>query len=175
MEYGILNKIDSPEDLKKLDRESLNRLAVEIREFLISSVGLTGGHLASNLGVIELTLAIHKAFDSPKDHIIFDVGHQSYTHKLLTGRFEKFSTLRQAGGLSGFTGSLRSVLEVTVTLYPTPQQSITAVEATASVNNSSPLRQYIIVITSYRQIFSCVFGRSTRPDKGVQRQTVRPS
>ena len=111
MEYGILNKIDSPEDLKKLDRESLDRLAVEIREFLISSVGLTGGHLASNLGVIELTLAIHKVFDSPKDHIIFDVGHQSYVHKLITGRRESFTDLRKPGGLSGFTQRRESLYD----------------------------------------------------------------
>ena len=103
MEYEILNGIESPADIKKLDRKSIERLTNEIREFLIDNVGRTGGHLASNLGVIELTLAIHKVFDSPRDHIIFDVGHQSYVHKLVTGRRESFSSLRKPGGLSGFT------------------------------------------------------------------------
>ena len=98
----ILSSINSPEDLKELDVNSLNKLSGEIREFLIDTVLKTGGHLASNLGVVELTLALHKVFSAPDDDIIFDVGHQSYVHKIICGRREKFSTLRQRGGLSGF-------------------------------------------------------------------------
>jgi len=103
IEYLLLNKINSPDDLKQLDREALDELADEIRRFLIDNVSECGGHLASNLGVVELTIALHRVFDSPTDKIVWDVGHQSYVHKLLTGRREGFNTLRTPGGLSGFT------------------------------------------------------------------------
>lgn len=103
MSYEILNGINSPADLKALDEDKLPYLSDEIREFLVEHIGRTGGHLASNLGVVELSLAIHRVFDSPSDHIIFDVGHQAYVHKLITGRRERFDTLRRPGGLSGFT------------------------------------------------------------------------
>ena len=102
MPYEILEKINSPADLKVLPREDIPALAKEIREFLVSVTEKNGGHLASNLGMVEITLAIHKVFNSPKDHIVFDVGHQSYVHKILTGRRERFDTLRKPGGLSGF-------------------------------------------------------------------------
>ena len=99
----ILEKISSPADVRKLDEDELQLLCADIRETLIETVSSNGGHLASNLGTVELTIALHKCFNSPHDSIIWDVGHQAYTHKLLTGRYEKFSTLRKAGGLSGFT------------------------------------------------------------------------
>jgi 1-deoxy-D-xylulose-5-phosphate synthase len=98
----LLDRIQKPNDIKKIPREDLPRLAGEIREFLIEKVSMTGGHLGSNLGVVELTLALHRQLNLPKDKIIFDVGHQSYIHKLLTGRREGFDTLRQYGGMSGF-------------------------------------------------------------------------
>jgi len=94
--------IRSPKDLKKLNIEQLNILCAEIRENLIETVSKNGGHLASNLGVVELTVAVHYVFDSPSDSVLFDVGHQCYVHKLLTGRSDSFSTIRQKGGLSGF-------------------------------------------------------------------------
>lgn len=97
-----LDKINSPEDLKKLDLKKLDRLAEEIRSFLISSISKTGGHLASNLGAVELTIALHYCFNCPKDKIIWDVGHQAYTHKILTGRKNEFVSLRKLDGLSGF-------------------------------------------------------------------------
>ena len=97
-----LSKISSPTDLRALPKEKLDALAKEIRSELVRVVSQNGGHLASNLGVVELTMAIHRVFDSPKDHIIFDVGHQSYVHKMLTGRYDKIDTIRQSGGLSGF-------------------------------------------------------------------------
>lgn len=98
----LLDTIHCPNDLKKLDVQTLKRLAEEIREFVIATVSHTGGHLAPNLGVVELTLALHTVFDTPKDRIVWDVGHQAYIHKILTGRKEKFHTLRQFGGISGF-------------------------------------------------------------------------
>ena len=99
----ILNHIQNPSDIKKLDIDELNALADEIKLFLIESIEKTGGHLSSNLGTIELTLAMHYVFDSPSDTFIWDVGHQAYTHKILTGRKDLMSTLRQKDGLSGFT------------------------------------------------------------------------
>lgn len=98
----LLDKIKSPDDLKKLDTGELTQLCHEIREFLIDSVSETGGHLASNLGIVELTVALHTVFDVPKDKIVFDVGHQSYVHKILTGRKDNFGTLRRFHGMSGF-------------------------------------------------------------------------
>ena len=99
---NLLDQVNSLKDLKKLGKKQLPILASEIREFLIKSVQETGGHLASNLGVVELTIALHYIFNSPKDILIWDVGHQTYTHKILTGRKNQFSTLRQYLGLSGF-------------------------------------------------------------------------
>lgn len=98
----ILDRIQKENDIKNLTEEEVIALAAEIRQFLIESISVTGGHLASNLGVVELTMALHLCFDLPKDKIIWDVGHQSYTHKILTGRKEGFASLRQYGGLSGF-------------------------------------------------------------------------
>ena len=98
----VLEKIQKENDIKKLTPEELKLLKDEIRQFLIESISVTGGHLASNLGVVELTMALHLCFDLPKDKIVWDVGHQSYTHKILTGRKDGFSSLRQYGGMSGF-------------------------------------------------------------------------
>jgi 1-deoxy-D-xylulose-5-phosphate synthase len=104
----LLNKINNTNDLKNLDEKDLQDLALEIRGFLIDSINKTGGHLSSNLGVIDLTICLHYIFNSPQDSIIFDVGHQAYTHKILTGRKEKMATIRQGGGLSGFTNRVES-------------------------------------------------------------------
>jgi 1-deoxy-D-xylulose-5-phosphate synthase len=106
--YGLLSSIQSPQDLRDLTNDQLEELSVEIRSFLIERVCQTGGHLGPNLGVIELTLAVHRVFDSPRDPIVFDTGHQSYVHKILTGRHDQFPTLRQRHGLSG---------------YPSPEES----------------------------------------------------
>ncbi len=108
MDKKILSGVKSPSDIKNLNKEELSVLCDEIRDEIIRTVSKNGGHLASNLGVVELTVALHRAFSSPKDAIIFDVGHQSYTHKLLTGRFDKFSSLRTEGGISGFMRPLES-------------------------------------------------------------------
>ena len=108
MNYELLENINSTSDVKALSCGDVERLCGEIREFLIEKIGKTGGHLASNLGVVELSVALHRVFDSPTDHIIFDVGHQAYVHKLLTGRRERFDELRTPGGLSGFTSRRES-------------------------------------------------------------------
>lgn len=97
-----LSNIHSPEDFKKIPKEELDDVAKEIRSELVRVVSQNGGHLASNLGVVELSMAIHRVFDTPKDHVIFDVGHQSYVHKMLTGRYSQIESIRKAGGLSGF-------------------------------------------------------------------------
>ena len=99
---NILEQIQSPSDLKKLSEDQLPQLCQQIRFFLVNSVSKTGGHLASNLGVVELTVALHRVYDTSRDRLLFDVGHQSYVHKILTGRREAFHTLRQFGGISGF-------------------------------------------------------------------------
>lgn len=107
----MLENIHSPEDIKQLNIDQLTQLAEEIREFLVQNVSQTGGHLASNLGIVELTLALHYVYDLPEDKIVWDVGHQAYVHKLLTGRREQFDTLRQAGGISGFPKTSESVYD----------------------------------------------------------------
>ena len=99
---GILETINSPADLRALDQPHLTQLAVEVRAFLIEQTSRTGGHLSPNLGVVELTFALHRVFDSPKDAIVWDTGHQAYVHKMVTGRSKDFARLRQAGGLSGY-------------------------------------------------------------------------
>ncbi len=110
--YDILNKINKPQDLKALDKKELSELCSQIRDFLVEKVTKCGGHLASNLGVVELTVALHLIYDMPSDKIVWDVGHQSYVHKILTGRREQFDTLRQYNGLSGFPKTGESEFDV---------------------------------------------------------------
>ena len=100
---GLLEKINSPADLKAIPRSQLQELAEDIRKTIVNVVSQTGGHLASSLGAVELAIAIHYVFDTPNDKVIWDVGHQAYAHKLLTGRRDQFETLRQQNGISGFT------------------------------------------------------------------------
>ena len=102
-EYTLLSGLGSPSDIRSMSNDELSRLCSEIRTKMIGTISQNGGHLASNLGTVELTIALHLAFDSPHDKLIFDVGHQCYTHKLITGRFDKFDSLRLENGLSGFT------------------------------------------------------------------------
>lgn len=130
-----LTQYHFPDDLKSMDDHQLDLLTVAIRDFLIENVSKTGGHLASNLGIVELTLALHKVFDSPRDKIIWDVGHQSYVHKILTGRAGDFATLRQIGGLSGFPKSKESVHDV----YETGHSS-TSISAAAGIAAARDLK-----------------------------------
>ena len=108
----LINRIQKPNDIKQFDTQEWAPLADEIREFLLENVSVTGGHLASNLGCVELTMALHLVLDFPKDKIIWDVGHQSYTHKILTGRQKEFEHLRQYGGMSGFPKRKESETDV---------------------------------------------------------------
>ena len=110
-EYSYLGRVNSPNDLKRLNSDEIKALCGEIRECIIETTENNGGHLASNLGAVELSVAIHKIFNCPADHVIFDVGHQSYTHKLLTGRYARFDTLRRPGGITGFTNRAESVYD----------------------------------------------------------------
>ena len=98
----LLSLINSPDDLRQLDKDQLPQVANEIRALIVDSVQQTGGHISSNLGVVELTLALHYVFNTPEDRFVWDVGHQSYAHKIITGRRDQMHTMRQAGGLSGF-------------------------------------------------------------------------
>lgn len=117
-DFKILSQLNSPEDLRKLPEEELPELCSEIREKLIEVVSVNGGHLASNLGVVELTVALHKTFKTPHDSIVWDVGHQSYTHKMLTGRFDKIDTIRKKEdfqvSLSVAKVNMMNLMQVTV-------------------------------------------------------------
>lgn len=115
MEYRFLGRVNSPADIRKLDSREINTLCEEIREEIIKTVSENGGHLASNLGTVELTVALHLCFYSPDDTIVFDVGHQCYTHKMLTGRYKKFSTLRKKNGISGFMKPEESIHDAFIT------------------------------------------------------------
>ncbi|MGH3946517.1 MAG: 1-deoxy-D-xylulose-5-phosphate synthase N-terminal domain-containing protein, partial [Pseudonocardiaceae bacterium] len=109
---SLLGRITGPTDLKGLSLASLAVLAEEIRAFLIDKISGAGGHLGSNLGAVELTIAAHRVFNSPQDVLLFDTGHQAYVHKILTGRCAEFDSLRQAGGLSGYPSRAESVHDV---------------------------------------------------------------
>src|SRR5271170_2551490 len=100
--YDLLKTINDPADLRQLDRKALDTLAVELRAFVLDSVSKTGGHLSSNLGTVELTIALHYVFNTPDDRLVWDVGHQTYAHKILTGRRAGMKKLRMLGGISGF-------------------------------------------------------------------------
>lgn len=121
---SLLSKIEGPEDLKKLKPSQLKLLAEEIRKLILDVVSKNGGHLAPNLGVVELTLALHYVFDTPKDKIVWDVGHQCYTHKILTGRRDAFKTLRTFQGLAGFPKRAESPYDVLDTDTAVPQYQL---------------------------------------------------
>ena len=124
MDNKLSNRINCPQDLKKLSAEELELLAAELRQEVLTVVSENGGHLASNLGVVELTLALHSVYDSPADKIIWDVGHQCYIHKLLTGRRREFSTLRRFGGLSGFPKTAESPHDIAETGHSSTSISV---------------------------------------------------
>ncbi len=140
----FLEKINSPEDLKKLNTVELARLAEEIRPYIIKVVSRTGGHLSSNLGVVELTIALHYVFDAPNDKIIWDVGHQCYTHKILTERKGKFDTLRQDEGLSGFPSRKESVYDVFDTGHAS--NSISIAVGLAEAQKKADKKQKIVAV-----------------------------
>ena len=125
MKQDILAKVNDPKDIRLLSLAELNRLAEEIREMMIETVSKRGGHLASSLGTVELTLALHYVFDTPRDRLVWDVGHQAYAHKIITGRKGRFDTLRQRGGISGFPKRAESpydTFDVGHSGLPSPQR-----------------------------------------------------
>ncbi|NYT76844.1 1-deoxy-D-xylulose-5-phosphate synthase [Alcaligenaceae bacterium] len=140
-----LETINSPADLRTLDRDELKEIAVQLREFVLNSVSKTGGHLSSNLGTVELTIALHSVFDTPHDRIVWDVGHQSYPHKILTGRRERMSTLRQKDGISGFPRRCESEYDAFGTAHSSTSISAVLGMAVAS-RNTGTHRQHIAVI-----------------------------
>lgn len=141
----LLDRIHSPADLKALDKRELRRLSDQLREFVLTSVSRTGGHLSSNLGTVELTVALHYVYDTPHDRIIWDVGHQSYPHKILTGRKAAMSTLRQFGGISGFPRRSESEYDAFGTAHSSTSISAALGMAVAS-RNAGVSRQHIAVI-----------------------------
>ena len=145
MSTELLDSIHSPADLKPLDRRALKRLADELRSFLLQSVSRTGGHLSSNLGTVELTVALHYVYDTPHDRIIWDVGHQSYPHKILTGRKQGMAHLRQFGGMSGFPKRSESEYDSFGTAHSSTSISAALGMAVAS-RNAGVSRQHIAVI-----------------------------
>jgi len=145
MSTDLLNRTHSPADIKGLDRRGLKQLADELRGFVLQSVSRTGGHLSSNLGTVELTVALHYVYDTPHDRIIWDVGHQSYPHKILTGRKEQMSGLRQLGGISGFPKRSESEHDAFGTAHSSTSISAALGMAVAS-RNAGVSRQHIAVI-----------------------------
>ena len=144
MNYEILGKIESPKDVKSLDNKKLSLLAEEVRDAIVSTVSKNGGHLASNLGAVELTIAIHKVFNSPADKIIWDVGHQVYAHKLLTGRYKDFHTLRQEGGLSGFSRPNESEHDIVYSGHSSV--SISTALGIAAANKVNSKKDYAVAV-----------------------------
>lgn len=143
-EFKFLNNINSPEDLKKLNTNELEILASEIRSFMVESVSKTGGHLSSNLGVVELSIAMHKCFNSPKDKFVWDVGHQIYTHKILTGRRDVFNTLRTENGISGFCAPNESEHDVFYSGHSST--SISAALGIAEANKMQGKKDYTVAV-----------------------------
>ncbi len=142
--FKFLGEINSPDKLKKLNIAELETLATEIRSFMIDSVSKTGGHLSSNLGVVELSIAMHKCFDSPNDKIVWDVGHQIYTHKILTGRMDKFDTLRTEDGISGFCAPNESEHDIFYSGHSST--SISAALGIAEANKIKGKKDYTIAV-----------------------------
>jgi len=149
-QYPLLERIDSPRDLRALDRHQLGQVALELRAFLLESVSRTGGHLSSNLGTVELSVALHYVFDTPRDRVIWDVGHQSYPHKILTGRRERMHTLRQFGGISGFPRRVESEFDTFGTAHSSTSISAALGMAVASrhhgENQGAGRRRHVAVI-----------------------------
>ena len=141
-----LEQINSPADLRRLDRRELKELADQLRQFVLESVSRTGGHLSSNLGTVELTIALHHIFNTPDDRLVWDVGHQSYPHKILTGRRDAMARLRQAGGISGFPKRSESEYDAFGTAHSSTSISAVLGMAVASRNTGHTRRQHIAVI-----------------------------
>src|ERR1700752_2060495 len=142
----LLESINSPTDLGKLELDQLNTLAAEIRSFIVKAVSVTGGHLGSNLGAVELTIALHRVFASPRDILLWDTGHQAYVHKILTGRRDMFATLRKSGGLSGYPSRAESVHDWVENSHASPILSYAHGMAAAIARSGTPDRRVVAVI-----------------------------
>lgn len=142
--YKYLENITSPDDVKKLNNEQLTELCSELRDKIISTAALNGGHVASNLGCVELTVALHKSFNSPEDQIVWDVGHQCYSHKLLTGRYKDFYTLRKKGGITGFTNPKESEHDIFYSGHSST--SISAAYGLAKAKKIKGEKGYVIAV-----------------------------
>src|ERR1700676_4986967 len=142
----LLEEISGPQDLRGLGSSDLERLCEEIRDLLIPAVARTGGHLGPNLGVVELTVALHRVFDSPRDRIVFDTGHQAYVHKMLTGPAERFGTLRQRGGLTGYPSQAESVHDLVENSHASTSLSYADGLAKAYKLRGEPDRTVVAVI-----------------------------
>src|SRR6476659_8822370 len=143
---GLLSSITDPGDLRALTPEQLAILATEIRDFLVDKVSKTGGHLGPNLGVVELTIALHQVFDSPRDRILFDTGHQAYVHKILTGRQAGFARLKQRGGLSGYPSQAESEHDVIENSHASTALSYADGLARAYAVRGEPNRHVVAVV-----------------------------
>ena len=144
MQDPILHKIETPDDLRKLSRDDLPQLARELRTFIIESVSQTGGHLSSNLGTVELAIALHYVFQTPNDRLIWDVGHQSYAHKILTGRRDQMQALRKLGGISGFPRRSESIFDTFGTAHSST--SISAAMGMARAFQTKGTKQVAVAI-----------------------------
>jgi 1-deoxy-D-xylulose-5-phosphate synthase len=142
----LLESINSPADLRRLDPSLLAPLAEEIRAFIVQAVSVTGGHLGSNLGAVELTLAVHRVFSSPRDVVLWDTGHQAYVHKIVTGRREQFATLRQEGGLSGYPSRAESVHDLVENSHASTILSYAHGLAAAIARSDAPDRRIVAII-----------------------------
>ena len=155
-QHTILDRVNSPLDLKTLTLEEMNQLAAEIRQMIIEVVSQNGGHLAPNLGVVELTIALHRVFDSPRDKLIFDVGHQAYIHKILTGRKQAFPTLRQYKGISGFPKRQES-----------PHDIFGVGHSSTSLSVSSGILTQLLLCALSQNTFLCAANCSSVSPSGV--------
>jgi 1-deoxy-D-xylulose-5-phosphate synthase len=143
--YPLLTAIDDPSQLRSLSREQIKALAQELRSYVLESVSQTGGHLSSNLGTVELTIALHTIFNTPEDRLIWDVGHQTYPHKILTGRREAMKTLRQLGGISGFPRRSESEFDTFGTAHSSTSISAALGMAVASKLSGSPRHSVAVI------------------------------
>ncbi|MFM7507173.1 MAG: 1-deoxy-D-xylulose-5-phosphate synthase N-terminal domain-containing protein, partial [Rubrivivax sp.] len=142
---GLLQKIDSPADLRRLSRAELPALAAELREFVLQTVSQKGGHLGSNLGTVELTIALHYVFDTPRDRLVWDVGHQTYPHKVLTGRRDRMHSLRQLGGIGGFPKRDESEYDTFGTAHSSTSSSAALGMAMAAQLKGEPRKAVAII------------------------------
>src|SRR3954466_14360554 len=142
--YPILETVEDPADIRTFDRRQLAALASELRGFIVDSVAATGGHLSSNLGTVELTIALHYVFPTPEDRLIWDVGHQTYGHKILTGRREAMGTLRQKGGIAGFPRREESIYDTFGTAHSST--SISAAIGMAVAADRLGKKEHVIAV-----------------------------